>query len=125
MTIYIWWLLMGSMVILLIVSLFITFRQMRPWKSPMQSREKWKRSTITGVAVISFAFAMLTILDLSTSTQAMMKWTFESTILSLCFILPFGFFAIVGSYIGYGLLDSLKQQGLKSIKREGKDKNDS
>lgn len=124
MTNYFWWLLMVSMVMLLIISLFITIRQMRSWKPPLQSKEKWKRSTITGIGVICFTFAILTIIDLSTSTRAIMNWTLESTILSVCFILPFGFFAIIGSYIGYGFLDSLKLQGSRLTKSEEKDKNE-
>jgi cytochrome bd-type quinol oxidase subunit 2 len=110
------WILVGILLIFMLIFVIVSVLQMRPWQKPISSRERWKRSMLTGISVMVFVFSLLTMMDLTKSADALNKWSISSLLMLICFLIPLGAIAVIGSYFGFGILDGLRRKGLDFIR---------
>lgn len=89
-------------------SAFAIWQHIRPWHPPMRLGEKVFRSFGTGLGVTVGMFSFLALLDLSTSPEAVSKWSISSLLTSLCFVAPFAIATTIGSFVGLGITDTLR-----------------
>ncbi len=96
--------------ILSLLSLVTIGWEARYWIPPMSKREKISRSLYTGISVMVLLPSALSVVDLTSAPNAIENWSLSSFLLLLCLGLPFGLVAILGTYMRFTVLDSIRKK---------------
>ena len=91
-----------------ILSMIFVVWQARYWHVPMSRNEKISRSLKTGLGLIICMVSSLSVLDLTRTSDEIKSWNFSSLFLLICFSIPIGVIAAIGSYVRFTNLDKLR-----------------